>query len=48
VLATSRVTINPIQHWDRRPFGGIMLGHEAKFSFELTKGGASRGDRRTL
>jgi hypothetical protein len=43
VLATSHVTINPIQGWDRRPFGGVILGHEAKFSFELTKNGASRG-----
>lgn len=44
VLATSHVTINPIQAWDRRPFGGIILGHEAKFSFELTKHGAKRSD----
>jgi hypothetical protein len=44
VLATNHVTINPIHSWDRSPFGGIILGHEAKFSFELTKGGAKRGD----
>jgi hypothetical protein len=45
VLATSHVTINPIHAWDRRPFGGIILGHEAKFSFELSKHGASRNDK---
>ena len=28
--------------WDRRPYGGVMLGHEAKFSFELTKGTSKR------
>jgi hypothetical protein len=47
VLATSHVTINPIHAWDRRPFGGIVLGHEAKFSFELTKYGANRNEEAT-
>lgn len=47
VLATSHVTINPIKAWERHPFGGIMLGHEAKFSFELTKGVGSRGENGT-
>lgn len=44
VLASSHVTINPIQAWDRRPFGGIILGHEAKFSFELTRHGSKRSE----
>jgi hypothetical protein len=44
VLATSHVTVNPIHAWERRPFGGTILGHEAKFSFELTHHGANRGE----
>ena len=37
VLTTSHVSIDPINAWDRQPYGGIILGHDAKFSFELTK-----------
>jgi RecA/RadA recombinase len=47
VLATSHVSINPIQAWDRRPFGGIILGHEAKFSFELTRHTSKRNEDAT-
>jgi RecA/RadA recombinase len=42
VVVTSHASIDPIKAWDRRPYGGITLGHEAKFSFELTKSGATR------
>ena len=42
VLAVSHVTISPIDEWDRRPYGGLILGHDAKFSFELTKATAMR------
>ena len=42
VLTTSHVSIDPINAWDRRPYGGIILGHDAKFSFELTKADAKR------
>ncbi len=42
VLVVSHVSIDPIKAWDRRPYGGIILGHEAKFSLELTKGRAKR------
>jgi RecA/RadA recombinase len=42
VLTTSHVSIDPINAWDRRPYGGIILGHDAKFSFELTKSDAKR------
>ena len=42
VLVTSHVSIDPIKAWDRRPYGGIILGHEAKFCLELTKGTAKR------
>lgn len=42
VVVTSHVTIDPIKAWDRRPYGGIILGHEAKFCLELTKGTAKR------
>jgi RecA/RadA recombinase len=44
VLATSHVSIDPIQGWNRIPYGGVILGHEAKFSFELTKQGAKRNE----
>ena len=42
VLVTSHVSINPINPWDRIPYGGVILGHDAKFSLELTKSSASR------
>ncbi len=42
VVVTSHASIDPIKAWDRRPYGGITLGHEAKFSFELTKSTAKR------
>ncbi len=42
VLVTSHVSIDPINPWDRIPYGGIILGHDAKFSLELTKSRASR------
>jgi RecA/RadA recombinase len=45
VVVTSHASINPIKAWDRgRPYGGITLGHEAKFSFELTKHTSKRND----
>ncbi len=42
VEVVSHVSIDPIKAWDRRPYGGVILGHEAKFSLELTKGTAKR------
>ncbi len=45
VLSTSHVSIDPINAWDRRPYGGIVLGHDAKFSFELTKADATRNSK---
>jgi RecA/RadA recombinase len=42
VLVISHVSIDPIKAWNRRPYGGVILGHEAKFSLELTKSGAKR------
>ena len=42
VLVISHVSIDPIKAWKRRPYGGIILGHEAKFSLELTKSTAKR------
>jgi RecA/RadA recombinase len=36
VLTVSHVSINPIHHWEARPYGGAILGYEAKFSLELT------------
>ncbi|HUK74990.1 MAG TPA: hypothetical protein VLU99_04295, partial [Nitrososphaerales archaeon] len=43
VVVTSHASINPMAAWDRgKPYGGITLGHEAKFSFELTKHTAKR------
>lgn len=44
VLATGHVSIDPIQPWNRRPYGGVILGHEAKFSFEITKRSAKRNE----
>jgi RecA/RadA recombinase len=45
VVVTSHASINPMASWDRgKPYGGITLGHEAKFSFELTKHTAKRND----
>jgi RecA/RadA recombinase len=46
VLVTSHVSIDPINPWDRIPYGGIILGHDAKFSLELTKATASRNKDR--
>ena len=46
VLVTSHVSIDPINPWDRIPYGGVILGHDAKFSLELTKAGASRNKDR--
>lgn len=42
VLVISHVSIDPIRAWNRHPYGGVILGHEAKFSLELTKGKAKR------
>jgi len=42
VLVVSHVSIDPIRAWNRHPYGGIILGHEAKFSLELTKSKAKR------
>ncbi len=42
VLVVSHVSIDPIRAWNRRPYGGVILGHEAKFSLELTKSKARR------
>ncbi len=44
VLVVSHVSIDPIHAWDRRPYGGVILGHEAKFSMELTRGTAKRNE----
>jgi Rad51 len=46
VLVTSHVSIDPINPWDRIPYGGVILGHDAKFSLELTKSTASRNKDR--
>jgi RecA/RadA recombinase len=46
VLVTSHVSIDPINPWDRVPYGGVILGHDAKFSLELTKSTASRNKDR--
>ena len=46
VLVTSHVSIDPINPWDRTPYGGVILGHDAKFSLELTKATASRNKDR--
>ena len=42
VLTTSHISIDPIKAWNRNPYGGIILGHDAKFSFEITKVDAKR------
>lgn len=42
VLVVSHVSIDPIKAWNRHPYGGVILGHEAKFSLELTKSKARR------
>jgi RecA/RadA recombinase len=42
VLVISHVSIDPIKAWDRVPYGGVILGHDAKFSLELTKATATR------
>lgn len=44
VLTISHVSIDPIKAWIRRPYGGVILGHESKFSFELTKDTSKRGE----
>jgi len=44
VLVVSHVSIDPIKAWNRRPYGGIILAHEAKFSLELTKSTAKRNE----
>jgi RecA/RadA recombinase len=36
VLTVSHVSVNPIHQWEVRPYGGAILGYEAKFSVELT------------
>jgi RecA/RadA recombinase len=46
VLVTSHVSIDPINPWNRTPYGGVILGHDAKFSLELTKATASRNKDR--
>jgi RecA/RadA recombinase len=45
VVVISHVSIDPINAWDRVPYGGVMLGHEAKFSLELTKATATRNTK---
>ena len=45
VLATNHVSIDPIHGWNRTPYGGAILGHDAKFSLELTKQGAKRNEK---
>jgi RecA/RadA recombinase len=42
ILVTSHVSIDPIHGWNRKPYGGVMLGHDAKFVFELTKSDSKR------
>jgi len=42
VLVVSHVSIDPIKAWNRHPYGGVILGHEAKFSLELTKSTSKR------
>ena len=45
VVVTSHASINPMNVYAKgKPYGGITLGHEAKFSFELTKHTAKRND----
>lgn len=45
VLVVSHVSIDPINAWDRNPYGGVILGHDAKFSLELTKATATRNSK---
>jgi RecA/RadA recombinase len=48
VVVTSHASINPMAAWDRgKPYGGLTLGHEAKFSFELTKNTSRRNKEAT-
>ncbi len=47
VLAIAHVSVSPINPWIRRPYGGAILGYEAKFSFELTGGGGKREEKAT-
>ena len=44
VVVTSHASIDPMHAWDRRPYGGVTSGHEAKFSFELTKATSKRNE----
>lgn len=44
VVVTSHASIDPMHAWNRKPYGGVTLGHEAKFSFELTKSTSKRSD----
>jgi hypothetical protein len=46
VLLISHVSIDPINPWDRTPYGGVILGHDSKFSLELTKATATRNKDR--
>jgi RecA/RadA recombinase len=46
VVVTSHASINPMDMYHRgKPYGGLTLGHEAKFSFELTKYAAKRATK---
>jgi RecA/RadA recombinase len=45
VLVVSHVSIDPIHAWNRHPYGGVILAHEAKFSLELTKSKAKRNEK---
>ena len=42
VLVTSHVSIDPINPWDRIPYGGVIIRHDAKYSLKLTTSTASR------
>ena len=44
VLMVAHVSVNPINPWVKRPYGGAILGYEAKFSFELSRGGGKKED----
>ena len=49
VLVVSHLSVDPTKAGDRRPYGGTVLGHEAKFSIELTKAKAERnGDAQAV
>jgi RecA/RadA recombinase len=42
IVVTSHVSIDPMHGWNRKPYGGVMLGHDAKFVFELAKSDSKR------